>query len=96
MADSPDDIRAWPTTPADLADSHKCPGCFTVVSAPTCPVCGFVLTDPRALEVLALGRSIVIAEADRQRIIAEVRLAGHYATVAQVAADARHRTADPR
>ena len=88
MADSPDDIRAWPTSPDDLADNHKCPGCFTVVSASECPVCGFVLTDPRAMQVLALGRSIMIAENGRQRIIKEVRLAHHYARVAEVAAAA--------
>lgn len=73
MTDSPGDIRTWPTSPDDLADNHKCPGCFTPVSVPTCPVCGFVLTDPRALEVLALGRTIRDAEADRQRLIRQVR-----------------------
>ncbi len=59
MTDSPDGIRTWPTSPDALTDTHKCPGCFTPVTVPVCPVCGFVLTDPRALEVLALGRSIV-------------------------------------
>ena len=73
MTDSPDDIRTWPASPDDLADNHKCPGCFTPVTAPTCPVCGFALTDPRALEVLALGRTIRAAEADRQRLIRQVR-----------------------
>jgi hypothetical protein len=86
MADSPGDIRTWPTSPEDLADNHKCPGCFTRVTVPTCPVCGFVLTDPRALEVLALGRSILIAEKDRQRIIAEVRRAQEAAAMAAFAA----------
>lgn len=86
MTDSPSDIRTWPTSPDDLADNHKCPGCFTRVTVPTCPVCGFVLTDPRALEVLALGRSILIAEKDRQRIIAEVRRAQEAAAMAAFAA----------
>ena len=74
MADSPDSISAWPSSPEVLADVHVCPGCFTQITLPECPVCGFVLTDPRALEVLRLGRAIVIAETDRQRIIEAVRL----------------------
>ena len=74
MADSPDSISAWPSSPEVLADVHLCPGCFTQITLPECPVCGFVLTDPRALEVLQLGRAIVIAETDRQRIIEAVRL----------------------
>ncbi|HYJ48617.1 MAG TPA: hypothetical protein VEX12_01760, partial [Microbacterium sp.] len=74
MADSPDSISAWPSSPEVLADVHVCPGCFTQITLPECPVCGFVLTDPRAREVLQLGRAIVIAETDRQRIIEAVRL----------------------
>ena len=74
MADSPDSSSAWPSSPGVLADVHVCPGCFTQITLPECPVCGFVLTDPRALEVLQLGRTIVAAESDRQRIIEAVRL----------------------
>ncbi|MGZ8804221.1 MAG: hypothetical protein ACXWZG_02825, partial [Microbacterium sp.] len=75
MTVSPDGGRAWPTSPDVLADVHKCPGCFAPVTLPVCPVCGFVLTDPRALDVLALGRGIISYEAERQRLIEEVRLA---------------------
>lgn len=89
MAASPDGIRSWPASPDALADVHKCPGCFTVVSVPVCPVCGFVLTDPRAADVLALGRSIVAREAERQALIEQVRLAyGTAASSAPVAAAA--------
>ncbi len=73
MADSPDDIQAWPATAQALTDTHLCPGCFTTISLPVCPVCGFVLTDPRALEVLALGRGIFSYEVQRQRLIDDVR-----------------------
>lgn len=86
MADSPDGIRVWPTTPDDLADIHKCPGCFTPVSRPICPVCGFALTDPRALVVLDLGRKMLAAESERQRVIEEVRRAQAAAEVAAYAA----------
>jgi hypothetical protein len=74
MADSPDGIRTWPTSPGALADTHACPGCFTTISEPRCPVCGFVVTDPRAARVLSLGRSIIAAETERQRVMQEVRL----------------------
>src|SRR5215203_4499334 len=73
MADSPDVIRAWPSSPDALADVHKCPGCFTLISDPLCPVCGFVVTDARAMRVLELGMGILVSEAERQRIIEEVR-----------------------
>ena len=63
MADPPEEIRTWPTTPDVLTDVHTCPGCFAPVSAPVCPVCGFVYADPRAKQVLALGRSIASYEA---------------------------------
>jgi hypothetical protein len=86
MAASPDGIRSWPASPDVLADVHKCPGCFTVVSVPVCPVCGFVLTDPRAAEVLALGRTIVARETERQALIEQVRLA--YGTAAPAALSA--------
>jgi hypothetical protein len=85
MTISPDGIQAWPTSPDVLADTHKCPGCFTPVTRPVCPVCGFVLTDPRALDVLALGRGIISYEAERQRLIEEVRLAYHGLPVSEPA-----------
>ena len=75
MADPPEEIRTWPTTPDVLTDVHTCPGCFAPVSAPVCPVCGFVYADPRAKQVLALGRSIASYEARRQHVIEEIRRA---------------------
>ncbi len=66
--------RIWPSSPYDFADSHRCPSCFAVVSAPTCPACGFFLTDSRAPLVLALGQRLLDAELSRQRLIDEIRL----------------------
>ncbi len=86
MADSPDGIRAWPTTPDALADVHRCPGCFTPVSATVCSVCGFALTDPRAIQVLRLGRSILRAELERQSLISEVRASAAATALAAAAA----------
>ncbi|ALJ18735.1 SCO7613 C-terminal domain-containing membrane protein [Microbacterium sp. No. 7] len=64
----------WPLSPSVLADRTRCPDCFTLISAPVCPRCGFVLTDPRAARLLELGTAI--AEADRQRriLLNEIRL----------------------
>ena len=86
MTASPDGIRTWPATPDALADTHKCPGCFTRISLPVCPACGFALTDPRAMRVLALGRSILSAESERQRVIEEVRMSAAAAALAAAAA----------
>jgi hypothetical protein len=67
--------RIWPSSPYDLADEHRCPSCFAVVSAATCPACGFALTDSRAPHVLELGRRLLDTELARQRLIDEIRLA---------------------
>ncbi|MBW9092781.1 hypothetical protein JNB62_03690 [Microbacterium jejuense] len=65
--------RIWPSSPYDFADAHRCPSCFTVVSAPVCPSCGFFLTDARAPRVLELGRRLLDTELARQRLIDEIR-----------------------
>ncbi|MFK4836482.1 hypothetical protein ACI3KY_12215 [Microbacterium sp. ZW T2_14] len=69
------ETRLWPVSPFDLADAHRCPSCFAAISAATCPVCGFALTDPRAAGVLELGRQIVSVELARQQLMDEIRLA---------------------
>ncbi len=72
--DSHDEARLWPASPFDLADAHRCPSCFAVITAPACGSCGFELTDPRALRVLELGREILSAELARQRLMDDIRL----------------------
>ncbi|HEY9267427.1 MAG TPA: hypothetical protein VIQ11_22785, partial [Mycobacterium sp.] len=69
------ETRLWPASPFDLADAHRCPSCFAAISAAACPVCGFDLTDPRAVGVLELGRQIVSVELARQQLMDEIRLA---------------------
>lgn len=73
MTDSHDDTRLWPASPYDLADAHRCPACFTLVSEPVCTECGLALTDQRAGRVLEIGRGILVAEQERQSIIAAIR-----------------------
>ncbi|MET0296007.1 MAG: hypothetical protein ABW024_01290 [Microbacterium sp.] len=75
MTDSHDDTRLWPASPYDLADAHRCPACFTLVSQPVCTGCGLALTDARASRVLELGRRILSTEQERQSVIAAIRAA---------------------
>ncbi|WP_163615786.1 hypothetical protein [Microbacterium sp. B35-30] len=72
--DSHEEARLWPASPFDLADAHRCPSCFAVISARACGSCGFELTDPRAVRVLELGREILSVELARQRLIDDIRL----------------------
>ncbi|GAA5195526.1 SCO7613 C-terminal domain-containing membrane protein [Microbacterium jejuense] len=78
--------RIWPSSPYDLADAHRCPACFSPVSAPTCPACGFFLTDSRSPRVLELGRRLLDAELSRQRLIDEIRLSADPAGATDAAA----------
>ncbi|MBW9121627.1 hypothetical protein JNB63_16125 [Microbacterium trichothecenolyticum] len=75
MSESPDDGPLWPASPYDLADAHRCPSCFTVVTAPVCAECGFALTDARATRVLEIGREMLTLELSRQQLIDDIRLA---------------------
>ncbi|MFB7883047.1 SCO7613 C-terminal domain-containing membrane protein [Microbacterium sp. NPDC056057] len=78
-----DDGPLWPASPFDLADAHRCPSCFTAVTARVCPACGFALTDPGAPRVLELGRQMLTLELSRQQLMDEIRLAHATALVAK-------------
>lgn len=83
MSESHDDGPLWPASPFDLADAHRCPSCFTAVTARVCPACGFALTDPGAPRVLELGRQMLTLELSRQQLMDEIRLAHATALVAR-------------
>ncbi|MFF2486908.1 SCO7613 C-terminal domain-containing membrane protein [Microbacterium sp. NPDC058062] len=83
MSATHDDGPLWPASPFDLADAHRCPSCFTAVTAQVCPACGFALTDPRAPRVLELGREMLTLELSRQRLMDKIRLAHATAAVAR-------------
>lgn len=74
------------TSPAELleqaASGERCPACFTRTSAPTCPRCGFPLTDPHLGELRSLTRIQADGERRREALIARVR-ANHQATTQQ-------------
>lgn len=86
MSATHDDGPLWPASPFDLADAHRCPSCFTAVTARVCPACGFALTDPGAPRVLELGRQMLTLELSRQQLMDEIRLA--HATASAATADA--------
>ncbi|MDY0908163.1 SCO7613 C-terminal domain-containing membrane protein [Microbacterium sp. CFBP9034] len=72
---NPDESAMWPGSPYDLADTHLCPACFSTLTSTTCGHCGLVLTDPRALRLLELGRTMLGLESERQQVIDQIRLA---------------------
>ncbi|WP_341995594.1 hypothetical protein MRBLWH7_002857 [Microbacterium sp. LWH7-1.2] len=86
MSQSHDDGPLWPASPFDLADAHRCPSCFTAVTAQVCGACGFALTDPRAPRVLELGRQMLTLELSRQQLMDTIRLA--HVTAAMATTDA--------
>ncbi|MFB7892039.1 SCO7613 C-terminal domain-containing membrane protein [Microbacterium sp. NPDC056044] len=75
MSESHDEARLWPASPFDLADAHRCPACFTAVTASVCTSCGLTLTDPRAPRLLEVGRQMLGLELSRQQLIDTIRLA---------------------
>ena len=65
----------WPGSPGALVDTRLCPSCFETLTATTCSHCGLVLADPRAARLLDLGDRMVDLEAERQKLIHEIRQA---------------------
>lgn len=86
MSESHDDGPLWPASPFDLADAHRCPSCFTAVTAQVCQACGFALADPRAPRVLEIGRQMLTLELSRQQLMDTIRLA--HVTAATATTDA--------
>src|SRR6187549_1385161 len=75
MSDTDEETAMWPGSPYALIDTGLCPGCFQTLTDTTCTHCGLVVADSRALRLLELGRGILDLEAERQRLIEEIRLA---------------------
>jgi hypothetical protein len=65
--------RFWPTRPSDLVDTTLCPSCFRRLDGAVCGSCGLDLRTPLSADLLALGRSIVRVEEERQFLIAVIR-----------------------
>ncbi|RUQ97525.1 SCO7613 C-terminal domain-containing membrane protein [Labedella endophytica] len=65
--------RFWPSSPQDLVDTTLCPSCFRRLPGAVCGFCGLDLRSPLSAELLAVARSIVRTESERQTIIAQIR-----------------------
>ncbi len=74
---------AWPPSRDVLTDPHRCPSCFSPLRSTTCEVCGLDLSDPRATELLNLGRLIVSTDDKRRALLADLRAAQDAALLAQ-------------
>lgn len=68
------DLRRWPSDPALLVDTSRCPACFSPLHRAVCDVCGLRLDVPAASTLLAAGSRVRDAEAQRQGIITRMRL----------------------
>ncbi|WP_157001254.1 SCO7613 C-terminal domain-containing membrane protein [Agromyces laixinhei] len=69
------DVRRWPTSPAQLLDTARCPACFAGLSSAVCSVCGLDLSVPAASELLGAGRRVFDGETARQSLISSMRAA---------------------
>ncbi|HEU4756429.1 MAG TPA: hypothetical protein VFS72_07195, partial [Agromyces sp.] len=67
------DLRRWPSDPALLVDTSRCPACFSPLHRAVCDVCGLRLDGPAASSLLAAGSRVRDAEAERQGIITRMR-----------------------
>lgn len=66
-------LRRWPSDPALLIDTTRCPACFARLFSSRCLECGLDLAVPESAEVLAAGTRIYETEAARQRLITGMR-----------------------
>ncbi|GAA4055321.1 hypothetical protein GCM10022282_15540 [Agromyces indicus] len=67
------DVRRWPSDPAMLVDTTRCPSCFSQLFRTVCDTCGLRLDVPLAAEALAAGARVRDAEAERQVVLSRMR-----------------------
>ncbi|MEI5583006.1 MULTISPECIES: SCO7613 C-terminal domain-containing membrane protein [unclassified Agromyces] len=73
MRPATSDLRRWPSDPALLVDTTRCPACFAPLLRSQCDECGLRLDLPGATELLAAGARVRDAEAERQQLITGLR-----------------------
>lgn len=66
-------LRRWPTDPALLVDTTRCPACFAQLHRAVCDTCGLRLDVPAAAGLLAAGTRVRDAENERQSLISQMR-----------------------
>ncbi|MEX1078816.1 MAG: hypothetical protein WED09_06890 [Homoserinimonas sp.] len=63
----------WPTTPAALTDSTRCPACYTPLVEVSCDSCGLNLAHPAASELASLSQTASEALSRRVEVIGRIR-----------------------
>lgn len=66
-------LRRWPSDPALLVDTTRCPACFAQLHRTVCDTCGLRLDVPAAAGLLAAGTRVRDAENARQSLISHMR-----------------------
>jgi hypothetical protein len=67
------DTRRWPSDPAHLVDSTRCPACFSQLYSTQCFECGLDLAVPASAELLQLSTRVHAGELERQAFIGRMR-----------------------
>jgi hypothetical protein len=98
------DLRRWPSDPAHLIDTTRCPACFSPLYSTRCLQCGLDLGVPDAIELLAASTRVYDDEGRRQQLITRMREAQaereagrvkSTASIASTAIDAAVRSSAP-
>lgn len=84
---------AWPSDPAMLRDTGRCPACFATLTAMRCAVCGFDVADTRMQRVLEVSLRLADTAHERAELIRSIRLDQREAARARAAQEARERAA---
>lgn len=69
------DLRRWPSDPAHLIDTTRCPACFSPLYSTRCFECGLDLGVPESAELLAASTRVYDEEGRRQQLITRMRAA---------------------
>lgn len=62
-------LRRWPSDPAQLVDTTRCPACFSMLLSPRCTECGLDLGVPEAARLFQLSSRVHQDELHRQSFI---------------------------
>lgn len=66
-------LRRWPTDPAQLVDTTRCPACFSPLETTRCDVCGLEVGVPASGELFRLSSAVYEGERARQALIDRMR-----------------------
>jgi len=66
-------LRRWPTDPAQLVDTTRCPACFSPLATTRCAVCGLDVGVPAAAELFRLSAGLYEGEQARRAFIDRMR-----------------------